>query len=399
MDRQKEFLMKKQLRSTVQEIEKGKKYRIVVYLEREPGMTFYPKLRRTFYGNKAEAEAYQRNWLWEIEHPEEVAEISTEKVSDWLKFWLENDVPVLLKWEKNTLRRAKGIVEHNLKPNIGDILLPDLKADDILNMYRKLGTNGGRFGRPLSNRSLRYVHTILNQSLNHAVIRGKITRNPAEGLTPAPSKVKPKEKWIVLDENELSKFLHDLAGDKYYPLIFTTAYTGIRQSEALGLTWGKINWNDKTILIDMALHKLYDDEELEYEHRNRTKNDSSTREIDISDRVIKALKDYRESQKAKSIGTGHNALVFTDEKGNPINSNTLVSDYRKLAKKYGHAGMSFHHLRHTHATILLSKGEYVNEVAARLGHANPKTTYSIYGHVLPKNRRRLSTNFDEYVPE
>jgi integrase len=61
--------------------------------------------------------------------------------------------------------------------------------------------------------------------------------------------------------------------------------------------------------------------------------------------------------------------------------------------------MTFHHLRHTHATILLSRGEYVNEVSARLGHANPKTTYSIYGHVLPKNQRRLSTNFDQYVPE
>ena len=59
--------------------------------------------------------------------------------------------------------------------------------------------------------------------------------------------------------------------------------------------------------------------------------------------------------------------------------------------------MTFHHLRHTHATILLSEGEYINDVAARLGHADPKITLSIYGHVLPDRKHRLSNDFDEFV--
>ena len=392
--------MKKQLRSSIKEIIKNKRYLIVVYLPYDPDKHFYPKIRRNFYGTEAEAKAYERNWLYELEHPEEYQEEagSGETVSEWLAFWLENDVPILLKWEQNTLRRAKGIVKHNLEPNIGDIALSDLKADDILAMYRKLGTDGGRYKRPLSNRTLRYIHTILNQALRQAVVRGKITSNPCEGLIPAPSKEKAKEKWVVLDEKELTAFLNALREDKYYPLIYTAAYTGVRQSEALGLKWGKIKWKTKTILIDMALHKVYDNEETEYEHRSRTKNDSSTREIDVSGRLINVLKTHEKQQVAKGIKTCPDDLVFTDDKGEPIDATDLVGDFRKLAKRHGHEGMSFHHLRHTHATILLSNGEYVNEVAARLGHANPKTTYSIYGHVLPKNKRRLSTKFDKYVP-
>ena len=389
--------MRKQLRSSIKEIVKGKEYLITIYLPYDEEKRFYPKKRMTFYGSKSEAESYQRTWIWELEHPEEKEEKPTETVGKWLDFWLDNDVPLLLKWEQNTTRRAKGIVEHNLKPHIGDELLVDLDADKILKMYKKLGTDGGRFDKPLSQRSIKYVHVILNQALKQAVIRKKIKDNPCEGLSPAGAKEKAREKWIVLDEEQLSKFLKDIKDDRDYAMIYTDAYTGLRQSEILGLIWEKILWDNLIIRVDQSLHKTYDEEEFEF--RPRTKTESSTRDVDVSERVIAVLKAHREEQKTKGISIEPKALVFTDPEGNPVNANTLVSHYRKLAKDNGHKGMSFHHLRHTHATILLSKGEYVNEVAARLGHASPKTTYSIYGHVLPKNARRLSARFDEYVPE
>lgn len=393
--------MRKPLRSSIKELVKGKQYQITVYLEYDEDKGFYPKLRHLFYGAKPEAEAYLRDWIRELEHPEpeeQAEETISETVGEWLDFWMENDVPVLIKWEQNTLRRAKGIVKHNLKPNIGDIVLMDLSADDILAMYKKLRTNGGRYDRPLSERSVRYVHIILNQSLKQAIKRRKITENPCDGLMPAAGKKRNRDAWVVLDEEQLSEFLRGLKDDLYYPLIYAAAYTGARQSELLGLTWSKILWDDQVIKIEQALHKLYDGEE-EFELRERTKNETSTRDVDVTGRVIAVLKKHQEDQEAKGIDVGPDALVFTNDRGEPMNANTLVSDFRKLAKGLKHTGMSFHHLRHTHATILLSRGEYVNEVAERLGHASPRTTYTLYGHVLPKNRRRLSMKFDEYVPE
>lgn len=61
--------------------------------------------------------------------------------------------------------------------------------------------------------------------------------------------------------------------------------------------------------------------------------------------------------------------------------------------------MTFHHLRHTHATILLSDGVNINEVAERLGHADPSITLSIYGHVLPSRDQSLAEKFDSLIDD
>lgn len=74
-----------------------------------------------------------------------------------------------------------------------------------------------------------------------------------------------------------------------YPLIFVDSYTGLRQSEILGLTWEKILWDKLIICVIQALHKTYEEEvevkenEIEegFELRPRTKNETSTREIDV----------------------------------------------------------------------------------------------------------------------
>ena len=397
--------MKKQLTGKIIEIEKSVKYKLIVNMGRDEETKSYPRKSRIFYGTKREAEAYLRDWIYVLENPEE--EKSTETVGEWLDFWLENDVPVLLEWEQNTTRRAKGIIKHNLKPNIGDIILADLTAGDILNMYKKLSVDGGRYEKGLSKRSIRYVHTVLNQSLNQAVVRGKIEENPAKGLTPANKKGKPQDSWVVMNGKELVQFLQDIKDHIDYSLIFVDSYTGLRQSEILGLTWEKILWEKFIICVIQALHKTYEEEveakenEIEegFELRPRTKNETSTREVDVSQRVIEVLKAHKKAQEDKGINTEPGALVFTEPDGSPLDANNFAGRFRRLATRHGHKGMTFHHLRHTHATILLSDGAYINEVSERLGHADSKITFSVYGHVLPKNRRRLADRFDELVSQ
>lgn len=351
----------------------------------------YPKKRHLFYGTKADAEAYLRDWLWELENPEEAKALQT--VDDFLDSWIDKDAKILLKWEQNTHDRAKRIIDKNIKPHIGKKLIGDLIPEDIMGLYTTLGTEGTD-RKKLSPRSIRYVHTILNQALNHAVAMKKIPSNPAKGLTPAPSKSKDKEKWVVMSKEQLKAFLEAIKGHTDYFLIFTAAYTGARQSELLGLTWDKV-WEDKKILrIEQTLHTITTGE---YERRPRTKNDTSTRSIKVTDRVLNILIEHKENQKAKDIPTGNEDLVFTDVKGNPINRDNLGHRYANLASKHGYSGMTFHHLRHTHATILLSDGANINEVAERLGHADPSITLSIYGHVLPGRDQSLAEKFDSLI--
>jgi integrase len=44
--------------------------------------------------------------------------------------------------------------------------------------------------------------------------------------------------------------------------------------------------------------------------------------------------------------------------------------------------ITFHGLRHTHATLLLKSGVPVHVVSARLGHAKPSITLDTYCHLL-----------------
>lgn len=199
---------------------------------------------------------------------------------------------------------------------------------------------------------------------------------------------------------KLAAFLKVIEYHQDYSVIFVAAYTGARQSELLGLTWDNMLESESSLRIEKALHKTYEEEEEEeFELRDRTKNETSTRTISVSEKVLFALNLHREKQEEKGIGVGPKDYIFTESNGSPMDADNLSSRYRKLAGKHGYAGMTFHHLRHTHATILLSDGAYINEVAQRLGHADPRVTLSTYGHVLPKRVHSLANRFDSLLDE
>lgn len=65
---------------------------------------------------------------------------------------------------------------------------------------------------------------------------------------------------------------------------------------------------------------------------------------------------------------------------------------RRLARKAGLGKVRVHDLRHTWASLALSRGVPLEVVSGRLGHASPNVTLGIYRHLLEEERRG-------YVPE
>ena len=57
--------------------------------------------------------------------------------------------------------------------------------------------------------------------------------------------------------------------------------------------------------------------------------------------------------------------------------------FSKAATEAHLPGVTFHSLRHTHATLLLRGGVPDTLAAARLGHANANVTRAVYQHVQP----------------
>jgi integrase len=77
-------------------------------------------------------------------------------------------------------------------------------------------------------------------------------------------------------------------------------------------------------------------------------------------------------------------LVFTTEVGTPINpSNLRKRSFAPLLQKASLPHLRFHDLRHTCATLLLSKNIHPKYVQELLGHATVSITLDTYSHVLP----------------
>jgi integrase len=68
-------------------------------------------------------------------------------------------------------------------------------------------------------------------------------------------------------------------------------------------------------------------------------------------------------------------------------------------RKVGLQGVSLHSLRHSHASILLSKGVPVAVVAQRLGHADQNITLSIYSHALPADSLAAARIWNKAIAE
>ncbi|MEN6348121.1 MAG: tyrosine-type recombinase/integrase [Syntrophomonas sp.] len=400
--------------------DEGTKWEIIVHLGWSEEKKRYDRRYKWIYATKErEIQAATRGFVREIEQELEAAEAakakeeakkeecSQETIADWFVYWFNEYTPVFYEWEKNTRERAKRIINKNILPSLGHIIISQLESDLIANFYVKLAQEGKKVktkdkdpeGNPiikwvgLSKRTIKYVHTILNQSFDDAVTLKKIPANPAKGLKLPKDKEKHYSKWVVLDENQLWDFLSKTEGHRDYALIYTAAFTGARESELFGLKKDRLLKADRAIRVEGALH-LDPDSPDGFEQRERTKNDTSTRTIPVTEDVIEVIEHHIAKQEENGIESD---LIFTEPDGEPINRNNLGHRFSNLSTKLGYPGMTFHHLRHTHATILLSDGANINEVSERLGHAKPTITLSVYGHVLPGRMQSLAERFASLV--
>jgi integrase len=73
--------------------------------------------------------------------------------------------------------------------------------------------------------------------------------------------------------------------------------------------------------------------------------------------------------------------------------NSFGSTWSKLAKEL-RLGVSFHGLRHTHASQLIDANVDVVTIARRLGHSSPAITLQVYAHLFRKDDSKAAAAID-----
>lgn len=89
------------------------------------------------------------------------------------------------------------------------------------------------------------------------------------------------------------------------------------------------------------------------------------------------------------------ALLFADLDGNPLGPSAISSDFGDLADSIGTPEITFHALRHTHASQLIDAGVDIVTISKRLGHAKPSVTLAIYAHLFNEDDSKAAVAINE----
>jgi integrase len=152
--------------------------------------------------------------------------------------------------------------------------------------------------------------------------------------------------------------------------------TGVRISEALGLTLDRVDFLRRTATIDRQLVGVVDRAPNFGPVKDRK---NRPRVIPLPDVVLSSLSEHLIRWPTQSDG-----LVFTGDQNRPIRRTTFSDVWRRAVEPLGvPKGDGYHQLRHFYASALIGHGESVKVVQQRLGHASALMTLDTYAHLWP----------------
>lgn len=257
-------------------------------------------------------------------------------------------------------------------PAIGTIPLARLTPIDVGRMLREAPT---RTPRGLAPRTLAQTRAILRAALNDARRMGLITRNVA-ALAALPVKVEDYEP-VFLTPDQAAAFLDLVKGDRLEAFYTVALALGLREGEALALTWDDVDFARRTISVRRSLQRVKGGGLQALEVKTRR----SRRTVPMPDVVERALREHRTRQLRDRIASGY---VFTTTIGTPLSaSNVVRRSFDPIRKTLGLPRLRVHDLRHSCATLLMAQGVPARVVSDILGHSQVSVTLNTYSHVLP----------------
>ena len=296
-------------------------------------------------------------------------------MKDHLRDWLEDSVRGSV--SVRTYERKEEIIRLHIVPSLGNKKLKNLSPNDLQRLYREKLDSG------LASRTVNQIHRTLNGALNEAVKWRIIPYNVCSVVTP------PKcigNEMNVLTLEQVEQLLDSAKGDRFEALYALAVTTGMRRGELLGLKWEDVDMNVSTVRVKRSLVLIRAG--LVFVPPKSAK---SRRSITLTSGVVESLKKHKAYQDEERLGKRwrENSLVFPTTVGTPIYPHHFVRRYfKELLKKANLPDVRFYDLRHTCATLLLTKGVHPKIVQELLGHSSISITLDTYSHVLPNMQEK-----------
>lgn len=321
------------------------------------------------------------------------------------------------KWKENAARYLAPMTYHRycqlldlyINPQIGNYKLEDINPlilEDMYNelrkpMIRKYTKKDGTYSEKeytLSEQTLKHIHRLISTILQTAYRKDLIKENPI-GRTDAP-KVKRKEAKAY-DDKQIESLIEALedADIQFKTMVHIALAGGLRLGEICGLEWPDVDYNNRTISVRQAAQYIPG----KGIFTKCPKNETSKRIISMPVPVMDMITQLEHEKKIQKIKLGNRwqggniksdeedlsenekpDRLFTKADGSPIYPNRVSKLWKEFVEEKGLPEITFHGLRHTSASYLISCGQDVTSVAKRLGHSNSNTTLTIYAHAFKK---------------
>ena len=322
-------------------------------------------------GNKKTANRRLREILAELEEQNHQLH-SGIKFWELLEMWLEASKQ---RMREATYRNCKFVFDAHIIPYFRQtgVKLQDLCPHHLEEYYHnKLET--------LSATTLHKHHSYIHSALEYARKNRLVNQNAAADAWVPPVHKKQVGSFYTMEQ--LAELKEHITGDvAEVPLMLIITY-GFRRSEALGLKWDAVDFEDKTISIRATVIKSG----TEVKFVEDTKSRASVRTLPMTDEFAEYLRSVQQRQAKDKEKYGNmyqdENYVCAAENGEVLNPNRVYERFKKIIRANGLPDIRLHDLRHTAATHLLAMGFSVKDVAYWLGHSQTSTTLDISAHVL-----------------
>jgi len=298
--------------------------------------------------------------------------------------WIKITVPGTCK--ESTVEDYKNILRLHVLPIFGDLNVTDINRGMVKGFLLDKINKG--YAKSTVSHMKNVISGILNKALDDEIIQA----NPALQLGKNFLKAKNSYNNVnILTSNEVKHLLKTVKihFTEHYALILLLARTGMRIGEALALKWGDLDFNGRFIEVKRSYVRC----------KITTPKSGKTRRVDMSLQLSETLKTHELESKKKSFALGLGNLteyIFTNREGRLIDKNNWRRRiFYKALNKAKLRKIRIHDLRHTYATLRISKGDNIADVSNQLGHHSVKLTMDVYYQWFPGKKKEEVDGLDD----
>lgn len=288
-------------------------------------------------------------------------------------------------WKRKTFPTVKKssycfyetVIDHHLCPYWGKTVVSQISEQSIQTFISI---------KIEESLSVSYINTILSifkKTLKFAFQYGYLTTavptfQPLKQRKTAPDIFNLTE-WTSLSNYLLSQ------NDNFSFGILICMYTGMRIGELCGLKWGDFDQISGQFMIKRTVYRTKNTEYTPGSNLPKTvvditlpKTPSSIREIPLPEFLCKKVRQYS--------GSPSNYILTESIKF--MEPRMVQKEYKKILEKCGIRYLNFHSLRHSFASIGISKGFDCKTLSEILGHSSVNITLNTYVHSSIERKRK-----------